>query len=87
MRDPQNIYPADCARCGVTVADDCDDLTPDGLCDDCDTEARLEALADAWDDVDADYTDALKHALAAPGVTPVGVDWLRLAADIAGVRR
>ncbi len=33
------------------------------------------------------YTDALKHALAAPGVMPVGVDWLRLAADIAGVRR
>lgn len=86
MRDPQNVYPGQCSRCYTDVADDCDDLTPDGLCNDCDTEARLAALAEAHADDDADYTAALKHALAAPGVTPAR-SWLQIAADIVGVRR
>jgi len=78
--DPQVVHSGRCATCDVYTPDN-EDLSPDGLCDDCDTEARLAALADA-----ADYDAALARALAAPGVTPAR-SWLQIAADIAGVGR
>lgn len=35
MRDPTIMYPGICERCGIEVRDDEEDLSPDGLCIDC----------------------------------------------------
>lgn len=83
MRDPQNVYAGQCSRCYTDVRDDEEDLTADGLCDDCETESRLAALTDAaavLADAQADYDAALAAAKQSPGVT----DWLKVAGDIVG---
>jgi len=83
--DPQVVHSGRCATCDAYTPDN-EDLSPDGLCDDCETEARLAALADAaavLADAQADYVAALAAAKQSPGVT----DWLKVAGDIVGVGR
>ena len=96
MTDPQEVHGGECAHCQTWFTDNEHDLNAAGHCDECAKDLALDKLDDARAamadanaariDARQAYEKALQHAYDVGADLPA-VDWLAVAADIAGVRR